>query len=277
MSDEEIIKHKWKEFLEVQKLSEVTIKEYSRYFGHLDFEELTPNNLTRWIHRHNNEVARAFLTKFIDFVVSYELIDEQEILLLKAYRIPPIRGRKKVRYITTITREQVHALANAFKQPRLKMMVLCTFYLGLRRKELLGLRFKDINWEDIVIKISYEIAKGKKERILPIPKPLQAELVDYFDSMPEGLFKEALKENVLLFPVSKSEWARRLREMSFEIIGYKVKPHELRHSCGTYLQQQGLDLKEIAEYLGHKSITTTQIYIHLDKDNLTNKIQKAFI
>jgi integrase/recombinase XerD len=79
-----------------------------------------------------------------------------------------------------------------------------------------------------------------------------------------------------LFPVSIRRWQTILEKYSRKILDKSVNPHLLRHSCGSYLYNNGLGLKEIADFLGHSSIQTAQIYVHLDKKKFDSKILGAF-
>lgn len=263
----------WKEFLETQKLSEVTIKEYTRYLNTINFDKVEARSLNNWIYRHNNRVARAFIKKLIEFLIKFEYVSGREARELEAYRLPKIKGRVAKKEIRTLKKYQVEELADSFKSRMIRLMVLTTFYLGLRRQELLGLRFKDILDDGSVI---IRHAKGKKERILIMADQLQDEFTDYFNKLPGETLDKFILANLKIFPISKTSWSVKLGDQSEKLFKFRIKPHELRHSCGSYLKEKGLDLKEIAEFLGHANIISTQIYVHLDKKKLERKIKNAF-
>lgn len=265
----------WQEYLETQKLSKRTIKEYTNYLYKLP-KEVNPETLSRFVHQNNNNVARAFIKKFIEFGIDKGYFVGEEAAELRIYKIPKIRGRTKKRQVTILNRGQVEELAGKVKSRLLRLMILTTFYLGLRRQELVGLKFNNINWESKVVKISYEIAKGKKERVIDVPDRLYEEFIDYFDSLPAEVVKVAFENNMELFPKSAIWFSKKLSQCSEDILGFKLNPHALRHSCATYLKQQGLDLQEIAQILGHSNITTTERYAHLDRKSLSDKFIQAF-
>lgn len=242
----------------------------------VDFDNPTPENITKWLRKNNNNMARAFIKKMIEWLIDTGMVNKDEALELKLYKIPKIRGRQEKKPIRIINREQVDQLADSTGDKKLRLMVLLSFYLGLRSNELLSLRFKDLDWDGYVCRISEKVAKGKKGRVIPICDVLASELISFIDELPEDMLYKALKENWKIFHLSYVSWNKKLEKLSKKVLGYKIKPHELRHSCGSYLQEKGLDLKEIAEFLGHSDISTTQIYLHLDKKKFKDKVMNAF-
>jgi integrase/recombinase XerD len=69
-------------------------------------------------------------------------------------------------------------------------------------------------------------------------------------------------------------WEKLIEKSSIKALGYKINPHTLRHSCATYLLENGWDIKEVQEYLGHESIMSTEIYLHINKGRLKEKANK---
>jgi integrase/recombinase XerD len=146
---------------------------------------------------------------------------------------------------------------------------------GLRVSELTGLRISDLHLDEDYIKVT---GKGNKERLVPI------------GSYAKKLLKNYLSAVRLLVPVKKGKedivfLNRRggglSRVMVFYIIkdlaakaGIKKKlsPHTFRHSFATHLVEGGADLRAVQEMLGHESITTTEIYTHLDRQYLRDNI-----
>ena len=155
-------------------------------------------------------------------------------------------------------------------------MVLTTFYLGLRLSELFNLRIDSFNWDDWkknpnkagLVKF---IGKGNKERSLPVVPQLMIRLHNWIG--------EELQKNpdmIKLFNISGRRWQKILSKVSKKVIGKSISPHLLRHSCATYLLDQGLNIKEIAKFLGHTSIVTTQLYTHVNISKLSSKVINAF-
>ena len=139
--------------------------------------------------------------------------------------------------------------------------------MGLRVSELLSLNLNSFDWKNGKVRI---IGKGDKERLLPLIPQLQERIADYINNN--------LKKNPdfdVLFPICERRWQVILGRCSQKALERWVNPHLLRHSCGSYLNNQGVGLKEIAEFLGHSSIETAQIYVHLDKKKFDFQILSA--
>lgn len=145
---------------------------------------------------------------------------------------------------------------------------------GLRVSELLDLRLSRLN-----LKEGYLIVEGKgsKQRLVPV-SPLAAELIlDYMEQRIRGPIKPGNSDILFL----NRRGAAMSRVMVFYIvrdlaaaagIEKKVSPHTLRHSFATHLLEGGANLRAIQEMLGHESIATTEIYIHLDRSRLRREL-----
>lgn len=271
----EIEFERWIEWLKLKGLSDSTIKSYNKYFMKFNFSKLSHEYMFGFLKKNNNSVARAMLKNLIQFIKMSDF--PREIRgLVDGFEIPIITGRKKQRIPEIIDRFQVHTLAKSMNHERENYMVLTTFYLGLRCSELLNLKIDDFNWEEWsktpkragVVKI---IGKGDKQRNLPVVPELMIRLNNWISG---ELEKDPDIEKI--FRISERRWQIILSKKSKKIFNRSIHPHLLRHSCGTYLKEQGLDLQEIADFLGHSSIQTTQIYTHIDKKKLNSKILGAF-
>lgn len=161
--------------------------------------------------------------------------------------------------------------------PRDKCMIELLYACGLRVSELITLKISNIYFEQNFIRI---IGKGNKERLVPMGKNTVKKLKNYL---------ECYRKNINESPVFKdyfflNRFGKKIsRITAFHIIkkwsnhaGIKksVSPHTLRHSFATHLIENGADLRAVQEMLGHESITTTEIYTHLDRKFLTDTIRK---
>ncbi|MDD3296225.1 MAG: site-specific tyrosine recombinase XerD [Candidatus Omnitrophica bacterium] len=148
---------------------------------------------------------------------------------------------------------------------------------GLRVSELSGLKAADINLDVGFIKCK---GKGSKERIVPIGKTAASYLSKYSLQARGKLLGK--KSSLYLFlaqggrPLSRQSIWKMIKSM-VKRAGIKtaVSPHTLRHSFATHLLERGADLRSVQEMLGHASITTTQIYTHVNKVRL-KKIHSQF-
>ena len=146
---------------------------------------------------------------------------------------------------------------------------------GLRVSELVTLTLKNVFFESGFLKI---FGKGSKERLVPLGSYASKRVKNYVEEhRSHQKIKEGEEEIVFL----NNRGARLTRVMIFTIIknaaeqvgiNKNISPHTLRHSFATHLLEGGADLRAVQDMLGHASITTTEIYTHLDKSYLKSVI-----
>ena len=156
--------------------------------------------------------------------------------------------------------------------------ILETLYsCGLRVSELVNLSLTNIFWDDEFIRV---IGKGNKERIIPIGATALKHIKLYTDHIRVHLEINKDHRNIVFL---NQRGSRLSRQSIFSLIkstaknagvNKTVSPHTLRHSFATGLVENGADLRAVQEMLGHESITTTEIYTHLDRKFLAETIQK---
>jgi integrase/recombinase XerD len=156
--------------------------------------------------------------------------------------------------------------------------VLETLYAtGMRVSEVVYLKLDDVNLDIGFLRC---IGKGKKERIVPLGKKAISSIKRYLATARPKLLKN--KESQFLFlsrigkKISRQSLWKLIKKYAKEArIKKTIKPHILRHSFATHLLERGADLRSVQEMLGHASISTTQIYTHINKDRL-RAIHKMF-
>ena len=145
---------------------------------------------------------------------------------------------------------------------------------GLRVSELVGLRISDLYFSDGYILVE---GKGGKQRLVPISENAVREIILYMEDRKELDIKRG-NENILFL---NRRGTKLSRVMIFYIVKQacescgiqkKVSPHTLRHTFATHLLEGGANLRAIQQMLGHESITTTEIYTHLDRQFLRQEI-----
>ena len=160
---------------------------------------------------------------------------------------------------------------------RNRSMLETLYSCGLRVSELVNLKISDIFPKEAYIRI---IGKGNKERLVPIGRTALKHIELYKQSV-RHLIEVTKGEEDILFLNRRG--SRLTRVMVFTIIktlaqkcGVKktISPHTFRHSFATHLVEGGADLRAVQEMLGHESITTTEIYTHIDRTFLTAQILK---
>jgi len=159
---------------------------------------------------------------------------------------------------------------------RNKTIIEVLYGTGIRVSELTELKLSNIFFNENILKVT---GKGNKERFVPLGKIASIEIKKYLND--RGKLKINSKYSDILF---LNKYGRQLtRSMIFKVINdssknakidKKISPHTLRHSYATHLLKNGADLRTIQLILGHESITTTEIYTHLDTFHLEDVLKK---
>jgi len=178
------------------------------------------------------------------------------------------RSRKLPSYHTP---DQVKAILNAISfrndnwnklKKRDTVIVLMFAYTGIRRGELLGLRVRDLNYHNRMLKVK---GKGDKERTIPIADVLYEPLRKY---------TKRLQPGDRLFPIQPRRlWAIVSRYANAAGVE-NFHPHSFRHYFATQLVEAGENLKTVQELLGHADISTTAIYLDIVPKHLTSAVSK---
>ena len=155
--------------------------------------------------------------------------------------------------------------------------ILETMYsCGLRVSEVVNLKISHLYADAGFIRV---LGKGDKERLVPIGKSALKYIHIYLDNIRSHLTVQSGNEDILFL---NNRGAKLSRVMIFLIIKELVKrsgirktvsPHTFRHSFATHLVEGGADLRAVQEMLGHESITTTEIYTHLDREFLRKTLE----
>lgn len=181
-----------------------------------------------------------------------------------------------------LTVEEIDAMMQAIDMSkaegrRNKAIIAVLYACGLRVSELTGLRLSGLFLDEGFVRV---IGKGDKERLVPIGQEAVRLLSHYIRYDRTQLSVQAGCEDVVFL---NRRGGRLSREMVFMMIRQTaglagmtkpVSPHSFRHSFATHLVEGGADLRAVQEMLGHASITTTEIYTHLDKRYLRETIQQ---
>jgi integrase/recombinase XerD len=227
---------------------------------------------------HSQARILSGVKAFYKFLLFDELVSDDPTTLLEG----PKLGRKLP---DTLSFHEIEKLLEAIdlstaEGGRNRAMLEMLYSSGLRVSELVELKINDIHADIGFLKIT---GKGNKERLVPIGrdalKYTTVYLQDIRGKAPHKSPKKNSEGHVFLNRLGGS----LTRVMVFTIIknlakkiGLKksISPHTFRHSFATHLIEGGADLRAVQEMLGHESITTTEIYTHLDRDYLRQVIQE---
>jgi len=160
---------------------------------------------------------------------------------------------------------------------RNKAMLETLYSSGLRVTELIQLKITNLKLADGYIQI---IGKGNKERIVPIGKIAIKQIMLYKDEFRQLIRVKKGFEDILFLNrrgtgISRNMIFMIIKELAKTSgINKKIGPHTFRHSFATHLIEGGADLRAVQEMLGHESITTTEIYLHLNREHLRDAIMR---
>ena len=182
----------------------------------------------------------------------------------------------------TLSEQEINSLISAIdlskaEGERNRAMLETMYSCGLRVSELIHLKISDLFFDEGFIKI---VGKGNKERFVPIHFRAQKYIIMYMNEIRTFLsIKKGFEDTLFLNRRGKSLSRQMifmiLKDLAIKInLNKKISPHTFRHSFATHLLKNGADLRAIQQMLGHESITTTEVYVHLDTSYLKKIVEK---
>jgi len=215
------------------------------------------------------------LRSFFDYLIFENYRKDNPTTLLETPKI----GRKLP---DTLSIKEIDLLLNqidlSHPQGERNRAILETLYsCGLRVTELITLQISDLFFEEGFIRV---IGKGDKQRFVPINVETQKYIVIYMNHIRNHIKVQKGFEDTLFLNRRGKQLTRNMiflivKELAEKAgVDKKVSPHTFRHSFATHLLENGADLRSIQQMLGHESITTTEIYMHVDKSFLKGVIEK---
>lgn len=239
------------------------LQEFLYQVSKINYSERTQ---ARWI---------SSIKGFFSFLLEDELREDNPSALLETPKLglylPDTLSLEEIEKLISATEE------NTDLAKRNRCMIEVLYGCGLRVSELTELQISNINFKENYLKIQ---GKGDKVRFVPLADYTADFIKNYIDNI-RSKQKINPKHSDILFLNSRG--AQISRQMVFLIIKEIVRkagiqknisPHTFRHSFATHLLQNGADLRFIQEMLGHSSITTTEIYTHLNTEELHETILK---
>jgi integrase/recombinase XerD len=210
------------------------------------------------------------LKSFFSYLIFEEYRNDSPMELIEAPKI----GRKLP---DTLSVEEIDAIIAAIdlskdEGERNRTMLETLYGCGLRVSELINLKISDLFFEEGFIKIT---GKGNKQRFVPISPVTQKYILIYQKHVRSHLTIQKGFDDTLFLNRRGKQLTRAMVFTIIKQLAEKVglnkviSPHTFRHSFATHLLQNGADLRAIQLMLGHESITTTEVYVHLDRKHLT--------
>lgn len=247
-----------------KKINSINHEDFQNYLAHLNELKINARSQSRVI---------SSMRSFFKYLMIEKIIDNNPSELLEN----PKTGKKLPEFLTIDEIDlMVSQIDRSKSDGERNIAIIEVLYgCGLRVTELIELKISEIYWKEGFIRI---IGKGNKERLVPLGKIASKHLKIYLNE----IRVHQKIDNQFVDHVFINKNGKKLsRVMIFKIIkkltekaGIKknVSPHTLRHSFATHLVEGGADLRAVQEMLGHQSITTTEIYTHLDKNYLKQNI-----
>ncbi|PQV46307.1 integrase/recombinase XerD [Jejuia pallidilutea] len=215
------------------------------------------------------------LKSFFNYLVFEDYRKDNPLELVESPKI----GRKLPDILTEEEIDQIISAIDLSKPEgeRNRAMLETLYGCGLRVSELINLKLSDLFFEESFIKVT---GKGDKQRFVPIVATTIKYINIYKNEVRNKISIQSGYEDTLFLNRRGKQLTRAMIftiiKQLVEKIGLKknVSPHTFRHSFATHLLENNADLRAIQLMLGHESITTTEIYVHLDKSHLTDVVEK---
>ncbi|HLP32739.1 MAG TPA: site-specific tyrosine recombinase XerD [Bacteroidia bacterium] len=263
------------------------VEKLLQFFAHKKLER-TPENVTyedltefiRWINELGmTATSQARIISGLKSFYKYLLIED----VLKKTPTELLEAPKTIRHLPDVLAvSEIDALIAAIdlSKPegmRNKAILETMFSCGLRVSETVNLQISHIFFDDEFVKVT---GKGDKERLVPIGQSAIKAIHLYKDNVRNHLEIKAGNSDILFLNRRGSKMSRGMifyiiKELA-KNIGLKknISPHTFRHSFATALVEGGADLRAVQQMLGHESITTTEIYTHLDREYLRETLMQ---
>ncbi len=292
---------KWQQALEDYRyylklergLSVNSIQNYSldlkKLIKYLDVNEIVENPISisektiqefiyeasRKINARSQSRLISGLRSFFDFLIFEDYRKDNPLELIEAPKI----GRKLPDTLSISDIDKIIAAVDLSKNEgeRNRAIIETLYGCGLRVSELINLRLSDLFFEEGFIKVT---GKGDKQRFVPISAYTIKFINIYKDQLRNHMEIDASATDTLFL---NRRGKKLTRAMIFTIvrrlteaagIRKKVSPHTFRHSFATHLLENGADLRAIQQMLGHESIITTEVYVHVERSHLRQVVEK---
>lgn len=259
-------------FLEIQSLhinpKELTTKEVQSFLAYLMDLGMAASSQARIL---------SGLKSFYKYLVLEQIVSVSPVEIIESPKL-----KRKLPDVLSI--EEIDTIIGCIDmstaEGRRNKAILETMYAcGLRVSELIELRISSLHFEDGFLSV---IGKGNKQRLIPIGHIAMKEIDRYIKHDRVFLKPKKGSEDIVFLNRRGGQLTRVMiftiikRLMLLSSIHKNISPHSFRHSFATHLIEGGADLRAVQDMLGHASITTTEIYTHLDRRFLRETIDRYF-
>lgn len=286
--------HDYELYLKIERgLSENSIESYlndiNKLVGFLELNEISVSPIKindEEVQQFIYEVAKVVaprtqariisgLRSFFDYLIFENYRETNPTDLIEAPKI----GRKLP---DTLSTNEIDILIRAIdlshpQGERNRAMLETLYSCGLRVSELINLQLSDLFFDEGFIRV---LGKGNKQRFVPINTYTQKYINQYVNLIrsherPQKGFEDYLFLNRRGKGLTRNMVFTIIKDLTIKTgINKKISPHTFRHSFATHLLEHGADLRAIQQMLGHESITTTEVYVHVDRGHLQKVLEQ---
>ncbi|RLB89230.1 MAG: integrase [Deltaproteobacteria bacterium] len=276
--------------LQLAGMSEPTQKGYTRSVRMLvDFYGKTPDLISEqelqdyFLHRKNVDQWAAATMRICYSGIKFFFIN---VLKRDWHTLELIHAKREQRLPTVLSLNEVWNILNAVRTPQNKAYLTAVYTCGLRLHEALFLQVTDIDAQRM--RIHVHRGKGAKDRYVPLPESTLYLLRDYWKRHRNSLWifprlgRSGQEGPKATRPMAKASVQGALRRALKQLkITKRVSIHTRRHSYATHLLEAGVNIRRIQQYLGHSSLNSTMVYLHLTTQghehayNIINDLMKG--
>jgi integrase len=247
------------------------LKYWITSIGSKQVRDITKNDICQALSKLNTTHSNATINRYkaaVSVVFTYACRQYGLTTNPTQYISSLPENNERTRFLSEAERTRLFRSCRASHWDKLYLIVLLAITTGARKGELTKLRWNDI---DFARRTAYvATTKNGQPKVLPLTDSVIREL-QLFDCKDSSLiFASKVKEDVAY--CFTKPWKRALEDADIKDFRF----HDLRHSCASYLAQNGASLLEIADVLGHKQIQVTKRYAHLCIDHKTKLINRVF-
>ncbi len=254
-------------------------------FAEKEFEishpaEISNDMVRSWVSRLiGQDIAPVSVRRKISSLRTYIkfLLKEQRIEKNPIVGLPVLKLSKKLPVV--VSSDNISAIIeglpeNANYSERLNHLIICLLYgTGIRRAELMAIKVEDVNFSLRQIKV---LGKRSKERIVPLTHELAGQISNFMELKASKLLSSEFllvnQKNKPLYPGYIYNVVKKT--LTLHKVNGRRGPHILRHTYATHLLQNGAELLSVKELLGHSSLVSTQVYTHVNIEDLKKTYKK---
>lgn len=275
-------------YLNTKGLDKTTMNKYYEFFKKFSnvHVELNQQTLDEFLKYNNFPSARAMVRHLISAIVRWDFPQEMKDI---TYRldIPKISGQRRKKQPAVMALKELEYLiermkGDSFIDERNRLTILTQWWGGLRISEVLNISYDDLEVnkyngkkEFNRIKIKYQTAKKGSERYCWVPTFVYKRIINYLKERTQisQNFRDKLQSKENIWGMGKSTYNKLINRNTLQILGRSYNTHSLRHGRATDLIKKGVPIEKVQRIMGHKDISSTQVYVHLSNEDIEDSLK----